>query len=175
MWPFKKSGGDFSLRTQTAATVLMVATAEAAPHLLKSLVGEECINANQELIAPLTAELIIFGLHLTDRIAFGRLGASDRAKFMDALLPAIQSKLQPSVSSRLEDLYNTRNNFYGEFHKLYPSENENLKGTLFWEFGKALGSVYANSNPVRITETSMFGMTFMKAINQAFDAANVFP
>jgi hypothetical protein len=175
MWPFKKSGENFSLRAQTAAAVLMAATEEATPHLLKSLVGEDCIDANQELIAPLTSELLIFGLHLTDRIAFGRLGASDRAEFMDAFLPAIQSELQPPVSSRLEDLYNTRNTFYGGFRKLCPDENENLKGTLFWEFGKALGSVYANSNPVRITGTSMFGMTFMQAINQAFDAANVFP
>lgn len=117
----------------------------------------------------------MFGLHLTDRIAFGRLGASNTAGFMDALLPAIQSELQPTVSSQLEDLYNTRNTFYGGFRKLYPDENENLKGTLFWEFGKALGSVYANSNPARITGVSMFGMTFMQAINQAFDTAKVFP
>jgi hypothetical protein len=175
MWLFKKSGGDFSLCAQTAAAVLMAATKEAAPLLLKTLVGEESVDANQGLIAPLTSELLKFGLHLTDRIAFGRLGASNTAEFMDVLLPAIQSELQPTVSSQLEDLYNTRNTFYGGFRKLYPDENENLKGTLFWEFGKALGSVYASSNPARITGVSMFGMTFMQAINEAFDTAKVFP
>jgi hypothetical protein len=99
MWLFKKSGGDFSLCAQTAAAVLMAATKEAAPLLLKTLVGEESVDANQRLIAPLTSELLMFGLHLTDRIAFGRLGASNTAEFMDVLLPAIQSELQPTVSS----------------------------------------------------------------------------
>lgn len=172
MW--SKNSGNFSVRAQTAAAVLMAATEKAAPHLLRSLVGENCIDANKELITPLTSELLIFGLHLTDRIALGRLGANDRAEFMDALLPAIQDELQLPLNSRLEDLYNTRNTFYGEFRKLYPAEKESLKGTLFWEFGKALGVVFANSNPARISETSIFGMVFMQTVNNDFDAENVF-
>jgi len=152
----------------------MGAAEEAAPHLLKALVGEERSNQNQELLAQLTSELLIFGLHLTDRIAFGRLGASNRSGFMNALLPAVQRELQPPVSSQLEQLYNIRNTFYGSFCKLYPDKKENLKGTLFWEFGKALGSVYANSNPGAIMEVSIFGMTFMRCINEAFEKTKVF-
>ena len=154
MWPFKKSSGDFSARAQTASAVLIGVTEEAAPHLLKALVGEERVNESQELVVPLTSELLIFGLHLKDRIAFGRLGASNRSGFMNALLPAIQRELQSPVSGQLEQLYNTRNTFYGGFRKLYPDGKENLKGTLFWEFGKALGSVYANSNPAAVMEAS---------------------
>jgi hypothetical protein len=63
----------------------MAATEEAAPLLLKALVGEERVDANQELTAPLTLELLIFGLHLTDRIAFGQLGDENRSGFMNAL------------------------------------------------------------------------------------------
>jgi hypothetical protein len=39
MWPFKKSGGNFSLRAKTAADVLIGATEGAAPQLLKLLWG----------------------------------------------------------------------------------------------------------------------------------------
>jgi hypothetical protein len=173
MWPFKKSGGSFSLQTQTAAVLLRAASDEAAPHLLKKLVGEEHIDTNQELIAPLTLELLIFGLHLTDRIAFQRLGESDRTEFMDVLLPIIRSELEPRVGSQFKDLYNTRNTFYSGFRKLWPDKNESVKGTLFWEFGKALGSVYANFNPARIALVSGFGVDFMKIITQEFDAQKV--
>ena len=174
MWPFKKkSDGDFSLPAQTAATALLDTTEQAAPNLLKALVGEGGVK--QELLVPLTLELLIFGLHLTDRIAFDRLGADNRAGFMNSLLPTVQRELQPPVSTHLQALYNTRNPFYGGFRKLYPEQQETLKGTLFWEFGKALGSIYADGNPAAITETSMFGMTFMQAINQAFESGGVFP
>ena len=99
MWPFKKSGGDFSARAQTASAVLMGVAEEAVPHLLKALVGEERVDESKNLLAPLTSELLIFGLHLTDRIAFGQLGASNRSGFMNALLPAIQRELEPTVYS----------------------------------------------------------------------------
>ena len=175
MWPFKKSGKDFTFQAKAAAVVLITETRDSTAHLLKSLVGEERFESSEELVVPLVAELLAFGLHLTDRMAFGRLGESNRAEFMDALLLAVRSELQPPVSSQLRDLYNSRNSFYGGFRKFYPEGNETLKGTLFWEFGKALGSIYANSNPVAITEASKFGMTFMQAISQEFERVKVFP
>jgi hypothetical protein len=174
MWPFQKSGGDLSARAQIASAVLMGVTEEAVPHLLKALVGKKPTDQNQEMLSPLKSELLIFALHLTDRIAFGRLGAPNRSGFMNALLPAIQRELQPPVSSQLEQLYNTRNAFYGGFRKLYPDKKESLKGTLFWEFGKALSSVYANNNPVVTVEVSMFGMTFMEGIHEAFKKTKIF-
>jgi hypothetical protein len=173
VWPFKNSRIDFSAQAQTASAVLMGATGEAAPRLLKILVGEEQAGENQKLLAPLTCEILIFGLHLTDRIAFARLGAGSRSGFMNALLRFIQRELQPPVAVQLEHLYNTRNTFYGGFPKLYSEDKGNLKGTLFWEFGKAMGSVYANSNPMAIMEASMFGMTFMQSIQEAFENARV--
>lgn len=175
MWPVKnRSDERFSAAAQTAATVLLAATEEAAPHLWKALVRGDDAAKNEELAAPVAMELLVFGLHFTDRIAFGRLGVEDRATFMDSLLPAIQSGLQPSIAEHLRGLYNTRNTFYGGFRKLFPDGQEGLKGTLFWEFGKALGSVYANSNPVVVTETSMFGMDYIQALTRAFEAQAVF-
>jgi hypothetical protein len=174
MWPFKKSGGSFSLQTQKAANVLIAVTVKTVPDLFEVLVGEEHVAEKQEFIDALTFELLIFGLHLTDRIAFKRLGERKRAEFMSALLTEIDSALQ-RMSSQQVSLYNTRNSFYDGFHKLYPDGNENLKGTLFWEFGKSLGSIYANSNPTRVTAVSIFGMTFMEIIVDAYKTANIFP
>ena len=48
-----------------------------------------------------------------------------------------------------------------------------LKGTLFWEFGKAMGLVYAENNPVAIAQTAMDGMDFMGTVNQALATAKV--
>jgi len=164
---------DFAEQAQTASAMLIGATEEGARHLLKALVGEERANEDRELLAPLTCELLIFALHLTDRIAFARLGTRSRSGFMDALLTAVQRRLRPPIAEDLEQLYNTRNAFYGGFRNLYPEKNENLKGTLFWEFGKALGSVYADGNPGAITEISTFGMTFMQIIQEAIENAKV--
>jgi hypothetical protein len=40
---------------------------------------------------------------------------------------------------------------------------------------KALGAVYANSNPDKIAGVSMFGITLMQTIDQDFDTVKVFP
>ncbi|MCY3024461.1 MAG: hypothetical protein NTW87_36260 [Planctomycetota bacterium] len=174
MWPFRKSGDHFSVGAAAACNVLMGATEEGTPHLLEALVGKERVGESEDLLAPIKCELLIFGLHLTDRIAFARLGAGSTSGFMNALLPLIQQELEPAIGAQLEHLYNMRNTFYGGFCKLYPDKEEDLKGTLFWEFGKAMGSVYADSNPVAIMQTSMFGMTFMEAMIETFEESNVF-
>lgn len=174
MWPFKKNIGNFSVQAQKATDVIIGATEESTPHLLAALVGEERVKANQKLIIPLTSELLIFGIHLTNRIAFSRLGVGKRADFMDALLPAIQRKLRPPVSSQFGHLYNTRNTFYGSFLKFYPDNKENFEGSLFWEFGKVLSSVYGNSNPVAIMQIAMFSMNFTQCFYKVFDQINIF-
>ena len=92
---------------------------------------------------------------------------------MNALLPSVQRELKPPLDSQFQDLYNTRNMFYGGCPRLFPEKKDNLKGTLFWEFGKAMGSVYANSHPVAIMQTAIEGMDFMGAVNQAIAIATV--
>ena len=165
---------DFSAQAQTSSALLMGWTEGGAPHLLKALVGEERFDESRHLLVVVQGELLMFGLHLTDRIAFGKLGASARAYFMDALLPSIQSELRPPLSTQLETVYNARQTFYSGFHKLYPDEKESLKGTLFWELGKMLSAMYADGNPAAIVGASMLGMEFMKGLSKAFEDAGVF-
>jgi hypothetical protein len=95
----------------------------------------------------LTFELMVFSLHLADRIAFGVLGAVGRPKFMDALLSSVASKLASSIltdasqdaqsqfHSSFQQLYNDRVTFYAEL--AFPSGGDApLRGTLFWEAAK---------------------------------------
>ncbi len=170
-----KNNRNYLTKAQSAATILRVAVEESMPHLLMTLSGNQITKKDEASLNALICELLMFGLHLMDRISYSKLGVEERAEFMDALLIAIHSELQPPIHSQLEHLYNSRNVFYSGFRKLYPEKNENLKGTLFWEFGKSVGTIYGNSNPVAITEASMFGMTFMQSIIQGMDAANVLP
>jgi hypothetical protein len=173
MWPLSRSTEHIDAQAKIVAPILMGCCEQTAPIFLKALVGEKKAGSNQGLIAPLTIELLVFALHLTDRITFARLGPSKRAKFMNALLPGVQRELKPPLDSQLQRLYNTRNTFYGGFPKLFPDKKDNLKGTLFWEFGKAMGSVYAENNPVAIAQTAMDGMDFMVTVNQVLATAKV--
>jgi len=131
MWPFNRRSENFDAQAKTAAPILIVCCEETAPTFLKALVGENNLDSNKELIAPLTIELLVFGLHLADRITFGRLGARGRSAFMNALLPRVRDELKPPLNSQLQDLYNTRNVFYTDFRRLAPDDRDNLKGTLF--------------------------------------------
>jgi hypothetical protein len=170
---FNTRGENFHEQAKTVASMLIDCCQETAPVFLKTLLGEDNLVNNKGLIAPLTIELLVFGLHLCDRITFDHLGERGRSTFMDALLPRVREELEPPFDSKLQDSYNTRNAFYGSFRRLAPDNNRNLKGTLFWEFGKAMSSVYADDNPVAVIEASMEGMSFMRTINQVLAIAKV--
>jgi hypothetical protein len=173
MWRFNRRSNNFDAQAKAAAPILIACCEETAPTFLKALVGENNLDSNKELITPLTIELLVFGLHLADRITFGRLGARGRSAFMNALLSRVRDELKSPLNSQLQDLYNTRNAFYAGFQKLTPDDKDNLKGTLFWEFGKAMGSVYAGSNPVAIMEASMQGMSLLNTINRVLATVKV--
>lgn len=46
---------------------------------------------------------------------------------MNALLLRVREELERPLDSKLQDLYNTRNAFYGSFRQLAPDNKENLK------------------------------------------------
>lgn len=173
MEPFEENSDLVFEKAKTAALILAACCEELTPVLLRALVSEESTESNNELIAPLSLEMFMFGLHLTDRIAFDRLGPTNRTLFMNALLERVQNKLKPPLDSQLHSFYNLRIVFYARFPKLFADKDDNLKDTLFWEFGKALSAIYAFNNPVAIVKASTVGMEFLGALNQAFDAANV--
>lgn len=140
---------------------------EAIPHFVNALMDNRLDENQVGIDHALTTELIIFSVHLVDRIAFRELGTTQRELFIDALLPIVQQELQVAMSSQFLALYNTRNEFYGRFQHLYPGHNQPSKGTLFWEFGKALGAVYAGSNPVRIMNAASLGLTIYETLLNA--------
>jgi hypothetical protein len=60
-------------------------------------------------------------------------------------------------------------------------KNANLKGTLFWEFGKLMASpshypdpVYANWNPIAMAQLSLWALKLMLAIAEAFNGEDLF-
>ena len=112
---------------EVVAQMLLGCCEERAPIFLKALVGDPEALVQGELLAPLTAELLVLALHLTDRTVFGRFGADARSTFMDELLPLVRSKLISPLEEKFPDLYNTRTGFYGSFQKAVPGKNENLK------------------------------------------------
>ena len=174
MWPFNKDADTLDTQANASACMLLKCSQEAVPTFLHALVAEENTSNNEAMAASLAIELLVFALHLTDRITFIRLGSRKRSAFMNVLLPRVRSDLSPPLDSQLEQIYNTRNRFYGGFQKLLPEKDENLKGTLFWEFGKAMGSVYTNNNPARIALTTRAAADFMNTVNRALVAAKVF-
>jgi hypothetical protein len=171
---FKKHNLELLDRAKTASAVLKGIVEETAPHLLTKLIGEKSIGEDNQLLPYITSELLILGLHLTERISFERFESDKASGFINAMLPSIQQEFQPPIRSQLEHLYNTRNIFYGGFGKLYPDENETLEGTLLWEFGKILGSALAKSNPILITDISVLAMDFIKRVIDAYEKNKIF-
>lgn len=174
MWPRRKKGEDLTARAQTAAALLIATANEFAPAALKALFpADEIAREKQALTAPLAFELLLFALHVTDRLAFEQLGADQKEKLMLAVLRAVRSKLHPLASNGFIESYNTRQRLYGACRKLYPDEGENLAGTLFWEFGRATGDAYAENNPESVSQAAIFGMKFVGIVERMLDGAQV--
>jgi hypothetical protein len=98
-------------------------------------------------------ELIVFSLHLADRIAFNVLGPEKRDQFIDALVDSVSSNLAQSIikdttSSETRQrfqrsvltLYNERTRFYAPLQ--ISSKGEGPKGDLFWEAAKGVKNAY---------------------------------
>jgi hypothetical protein len=174
-----RSRKDLPAAAETAADLLMALSDRLRPSFFEALVGSNPQTA--EVTARGSAEVVVFALHLSDRIALTRLGNEKRAKFMDAFLPGVQRRVDAALAQALPDLYNQRTLFYQSCQMPSGEKNANLKGTLFWEFGKLMASpchypdpVYPNWNPIAMAQLSLWGMDLMIALTDAFDAAELF-
>jgi hypothetical protein len=96
----------------TGADLLTALCDKFCPSFFDALIGDNPSAATNEVTARGSAEVLAFALHLTDRIAFARLGNENRAVFMDALLLAVQRKVHAPLKSVLLGLYNQRTLFY---------------------------------------------------------------
>jgi hypothetical protein len=177
----QKSRKDLSVAAEKGADLLTALSDKYRPTFFNALVGDNSGGVTDKVRARGSAEALVFALHLADRIALIRLGNKKRAVFMDSFLPAVQRKVDDKLGRNLPALYNERTLFYQSCRMPSGKKNANLKGTLFWEFGKLMASpchypdpVYANWNPTAMMQLSLWGMDLMVAITDAFDAADLF-
>lgn len=112
-------------------------------------------NASRQFVI----EVIVFYMHLVDRLAFAHLGAARREIFGDrfvvAVVKEILRELSKDVSAddfcqALRNTYNRRQIQYSQYKKLIPPQNEPLKGTLYWEFSKVLFQYLDDHNPATL-------------------------
>ena len=108
-------------------------------------------NAQQFII-----EVMVFYMHLVDRLAFAHLGAAKREIFMDRFLDTVLKETLPELSNNvspedfaesLRETYNCRQKQYAD-HKLVPVDDEPPKETLCWEFSKILFGFLDTVNPI---------------------------
>ena len=92
---------------------------------------------------------------------------------MDALCAALAHRLGPPRTVELQDLYNKRQHFYGQFPKLFAENGESLKGTLFWEFGKLMAAAHAHGNPAAVMATAISGASLLETVNDLLRDAKV--
>jgi hypothetical protein len=177
----RKSPAELSAAAERGADLLLALSERFRPSFFAALIGETSGDQAKAVTERGTAEALAFALHLTDRIALTRLGNAQRAAFMDAFLPAVQRKVDDTLAPALPGLYNQRTLFYQSCKMPVEGSKENLKGTLFWEFGKLMASpchypnpVSPNWNPVAMMQLSLWGMDLMVAIADEFDGAQLF-
>jgi hypothetical protein len=180
LWPFRKRAQDYRSRADQMAEFLVRFSQEATNVVLEGLLGKDALDnavpaRAEELIASLAIELLVFALHLVDRLTFSVIGSANRELFMDELCAATERLTKSPFDDRLRRLYNTRQEFYSHFTQLVAINEESLRGTLFWEFGKMLASTYAESNPEAVFMTSANGMNLYEAIADALREVKVIP
>lgn len=171
---------DLQSAAELASSIVFEASDAFLPQFFRHLISSDTKEPDSAVKERGSIEVLVFALHLTDRIALSRLGNERRTSFMNAFLPAVQRKLVADVARKLPSWYNERSLFYQACRLPKPGDDKQ-KGTLFWEFAKLMASpvhnpnpVYSNWNPVAFVELSLWGMDLMIAITDAFDDAGLF-
>lgn len=99
-------------------------------------------------------EVVVFYVHIIDRIVFKALNGRNRDIFVDEFRIAITRELSQGATicdpedliKTLQDTYHRRTPEY--YHYKIPQAGEPLKGTLFWEFSKIIFSFFNSENPI---------------------------
>jgi hypothetical protein len=109
-------------------------------------------------------EVIVFYMHLVDRLAFVHFGAEKREVFGDRFVVAVMKEFLHRMSrelsaddlgKRLRDTHNRRQLQYGAYKVLIPEKAEPLKDTLYWEFSKIVFGFFDDSNPATLIHINM--------------------
>jgi hypothetical protein len=115
-------------------------------------------------------EMVLFGLHFTDRIAYQCLASDDRCTFMDALFLEVREYLSrihetgvraEAFRSGFQEAYKARQLEYSQFKKMFADEGEGTRDTLFWEFGRKLSDIFDNNPMTHIMAASLASTTLV--------------
>jgi hypothetical protein len=125
-------------------------------------------------------EVIVFYMHLVDRLAFAHLGAAKRQVFGDRFIVAVVKEVLRQLSKEisaddfgglLRDTYNRRQVEYAQFRVPIPKKDEPLKDTLYWEFSKIMFDLLDNTNPATLMFLNLLVADMTKVMLN--DALNV--
>ncbi len=164
-WPFKKNPPEIGLWDAFAGRgnsrdVLIEKAGKLAPVLVAwtrlttgSLIDfceKDSRQVNVRSKTPVVAfEVLLFYLHMTDRISQRHLDRDRAHFFMDTLLPQTRNLLAEdeknatglhSFAGELRDMYNDRQLEYS-YYRFGPVGEGSLKGTLLWEFDKRISEL----------------------------------
>ena len=128
---YRKSCPELPFAAERGADLLLAVCERCRPSFFVALLSETSCDLAKAVADRGTAEVLVFALHLTDRIALTILGNEKRAAFMDTFLPAVQRRVDPILAHALPGLYNQRTLFYQSCKLPSGGSNQNLKGTLF--------------------------------------------
>jgi len=111
-----------------------------------------------------------FGVNCVDRILNATIGAQRKGNYLEELVDALQLELTKRSKQFgfkglfFRDLVVRRQAFYATLQ--FPEANQNLKGTLFWEYGKQTSLRCAVCNPIAVTEVAVRGMFVFKCLTK---------
>ena len=133
---------------------------EAASFIMEELGKRFNVGFRDRSWAPqFVIEVIVFYMHLVDRLAFAHLGLGGREKFADqfeiAVMKEVLRDLNPELSAddfggKLRDIYNRRQMEYAKCKDLIANKGEPLKNTLYWEFSNVLFGLLDDQNPATL-------------------------
>ena len=137
------------------------------------------IEDHQILNIFLLLEIVIFYMHVADRLAFSKIGIKHRSVFMDYVLHETWGILLGYLVGTFGDTYakadfmemcNERQLEYGNYQEIYAGDN-NYKGTLIWEFGKKISKLLCGSElDIRlIMPVYVLAVNSMRALEGVFE------
>jgi len=122
---------------------------------------------NKEIRNSIGFEYMIIFINLIIRIAYDILGEDKAWKLLEELENIFWEHTSGTVDEKnigdstiseeeVKILFKTRFNEYAEY-KLFAGKDGNLKGTLFWEFGKNISKLSGHSYDARIVMAGSTG------------------
>lgn len=120
-------------------------------------------------------EIILFYIHFINRIALNYLSIEQADIFVSALFIKVREILSSSYETKLDankfnysmsNLFEEKVEEYEKYQKLFAEKGEDLKETLFWEFGKkvTLTILKLEKNTTMITIISFLNNSLYESI-----------